>query len=177
VLAALAALGVICTACALIVFLALIREVGTSRAMTFTYVNPAIAVAAGVALLGEPFTKLIAASFVLILGGCLLATSSRREQASPADPAAQPSLAAHADAAAQEVEVAQDAAVAQDAEAAQGGKIAPTGGEESSHDLRPPRASGALWGGWYGWAAGRPTRAGRASSGPCYWRAPGGMQG
>ena len=98
VLAALAALGVICTACAFIVFLALIREVGTSRAMTFTYVNPAIAVAAGVALLGEPFTKVIAASFVLILGGCLLATGSRREQASPAGPPAQPSLAAHADA-------------------------------------------------------------------------------
>jgi drug/metabolite transporter (DMT)-like permease len=106
VLAALAALGVVCTACAFIVFLALIREVGTSRAMTFTYVNPAIAVAAGVALLGEPFTGLIAASFVLILGGCLLATGSRREQASPADPAdlgepvAEPGLAAHADAAA-----------------------------------------------------------------------------
>ncbi|MGH3273318.1 MAG: DMT family transporter, partial [Streptosporangiaceae bacterium] len=39
VLAALATLGVVCTACAFIVFLALIREVGTSRAMTFTYVN------------------------------------------------------------------------------------------------------------------------------------------
>ena len=96
VLAALAALGVICTACAFIVFLALIREVGTSRAMTFTYVNPAIAVAAGVALLGEPFTKVIAASFVLILGGCVLAAGSRREPASPAelgDPVAEPALA------------------------------------------------------------------------------------
>jgi hypothetical protein len=87
VLASIAALGVICTACALIVFLALIREVGTSRAMTFTYVNPAIAVAAGVALLGEPFTALIAASFVLILGGCVLATGSRRDQPAPAAPA------------------------------------------------------------------------------------------
>ena len=99
VLAALAGLGVVCTACAFIVFLALIREVGTSRAMTFTYVNPAIAVAAGVALLGEPFTMLIAASFVLILGGCLLATGSRREPAIPADPAdsaAEPSAPAHA---------------------------------------------------------------------------------
>jgi drug/metabolite transporter (DMT)-like permease len=78
VLAALAALGVVCTACAFIVFLALIREVGTSRAMTFTYVNPAIAVAAGVTFLGEPFSGTIAASFALILGGCLLATGARR---------------------------------------------------------------------------------------------------
>jgi drug/metabolite transporter (DMT)-like permease len=87
VLASIAALGVVCTACALVVFLALIREVGTSRAMTFTYVNPAVAVAAGVALLGEPFTGLIAASFVLILGGCVLATGSRRDQPVPAAPA------------------------------------------------------------------------------------------
>jgi drug/metabolite transporter (DMT)-like permease len=90
VLASLATLGVVCTACAFIVFLALIREVGTSRAMTFTYVNPAIAVAAGVALLGEPFSGTIAAAFALILGGCVLATGAgRRGRAArpgPADP-------------------------------------------------------------------------------------------
>jgi drug/metabolite transporter (DMT)-like permease len=78
VLAALATLGVICTACAFIVFLQLIREVGTSRAMVFTYINPAVAVAAGVLLLGEPFSITIAAAFVLILAGCVLATSGRR---------------------------------------------------------------------------------------------------
>ena len=92
VLAALAALGVICTALAFIVFLGLIREVGTSRAMVFTYINPAVAVAAGVALLGEPFTVTIGVAFGLILGGCLLATGTRRDQpatvpASPASPA------------------------------------------------------------------------------------------
>ena len=75
-LAALAALGVICTACAFLVFLALIREVGTSRAMVFTYVNPAVAVAAGVAFLAEPFTVTIAVSFALILAGSLLATGA-----------------------------------------------------------------------------------------------------
>lgn len=80
VLAALAALGIICTACAFIVFLALIKEAGTSRAMVFTYINPAVAVAAGVTLLGEPFTATIAASFALILGGCLLAAGSRHDQ-------------------------------------------------------------------------------------------------
>jgi drug/metabolite transporter (DMT)-like permease len=80
VLAALAALGVICTACAFIVFLQLLREVGPSRAMVFTYVNPAVAVAAGVLLLGEPFTATIAVSFALILGGCLLATGAQRDR-------------------------------------------------------------------------------------------------
>ena len=92
-LAALAALGVICTACAFLVFLALIREVGTSRAMVFTYVNPAVAVAAGVAFLAEPFTVTIAVSFALILTGSLLATWATRgrsagEQAEgPVEPA------------------------------------------------------------------------------------------
>ena len=86
-LGALAALGVICTACAFLVFLALIREAGTSRAMVFTYVNPAVAVAAGVAFLSEPFTVTIAASFALILAGSLLATWTARGPADAADAA------------------------------------------------------------------------------------------
>ncbi len=77
VLASLAALGIVCTACAFIVFLELIREAGTSRAMVFTYINPAVAVAAGVTVLGEPFTATIAVAFALILAGCLLATGRR----------------------------------------------------------------------------------------------------
>jgi drug/metabolite transporter (DMT)-like permease len=80
-LGALVALGVICTAFAFLVFLALIREAGTSRAMVFTYVNPAVAVAAGVAFLSEPFTVTIAASFALILAGSLLATWTARAPA------------------------------------------------------------------------------------------------
>jgi drug/metabolite transporter (DMT)-like permease len=83
---AVAGLGVICTACAFIVFLELIKEVGTSRAMVFTYVNPAIAVAAGVALLGEPFTTAIVVSFALILAGCALAASQVAEHAQPGIP-------------------------------------------------------------------------------------------
>lgn len=100
VLAALAALGVICTAAAFIVFLRLIREVGPSRAMVFTYVNPAVAVAAGVLLLGEPFTVTIAAAFVLILTGSVLATGGRATQPDvPAadQPAAAPPPAASTD--------------------------------------------------------------------------------
>ena len=86
-LGALAALGVICTAFAFLVFLALIREAGTSRAMVFTYVNPAVAVAAGVAFLSEPFTVTIAVSFALILAGSLLATWTARGPADQAGPA------------------------------------------------------------------------------------------
>lgn len=74
VLAALIGLGVICTGTAFVVFFALIREVGPARALVFTYVNPAVAVAAGVLLLGEPLTLPIIAAFVLILGGSILAT-------------------------------------------------------------------------------------------------------
>lgn len=83
VLAALVGLGLICTALAFIVFFELIREVGTSRGMVFTYVNPAVAVAAGVLLLGEPLTGTIIASFVLILGGSVLATARRSPSPEP----------------------------------------------------------------------------------------------
>lgn len=94
VLASLAALGVICTAFAFIVFLGLIREAGTSRAMVFTYVNPAVAVAAGVVVLGEPFTATIAVSFALILAGCLLASGSRRQRSPAGSPAVSPAAGA-----------------------------------------------------------------------------------
>jgi drug/metabolite transporter (DMT)-like permease len=74
VLTALAALALVCTSLAFVVFFALIREVGTDRALVFTYVNPAVAVAAGVVFLGEPLTATIIGSFALILCGSVLAT-------------------------------------------------------------------------------------------------------
>jgi drug/metabolite transporter (DMT)-like permease len=77
-LAAMAGLAVLCTAVALVAFFALIREVGSSRALVFTYVNPAVAVVAGVIVLSEPLTVPIVASFVLILAGSALATASTR---------------------------------------------------------------------------------------------------
>jgi drug/metabolite transporter (DMT)-like permease len=40
-------------------------------------VNPAVAVAAGVLVLGEPLTPSIVAAFVLIMAGSLLATAVR----------------------------------------------------------------------------------------------------
>lgn len=78
VLVALMGLGVICTGAAFVVFFALIREAGPARALVFTYVNPAVAVAAGVIFLREPLTAPIIAAFVLILGGSILATRQPR---------------------------------------------------------------------------------------------------
>ncbi len=78
VVASVLVLAVVCTALAFVAFFALIREVGTARAMVFTYINPAVAVAAGVLVLGEPLTATIVASFGLILGGSVLATASSR---------------------------------------------------------------------------------------------------
>jgi drug/metabolite transporter (DMT)-like permease len=73
-LLSLAALGVVCTAVALALFFALIREVGPQRALVITFVNPAVAVLLGVLLLDEPFTLGLAIGLPLILLGCVLAT-------------------------------------------------------------------------------------------------------
>jgi len=80
VLASLLVLAVVCTGAAFILFFMLIAEVGPARATVITYVNPAVAVALGAGVLGEPFTPLIAVAFVLILGGSVLGT--RRAPAS-----------------------------------------------------------------------------------------------
>ncbi|MCV7424801.1 EamA family transporter [Mycobacterium yunnanensis] len=84
VLVAVATLAVVCTAVAFIVFFALIREVGPTRALVFTYVNPAVALAAGVVVLSEPLTPWNVAGLALILGGSVLAT--RRSGPAPAAP-------------------------------------------------------------------------------------------
>jgi drug/metabolite transporter (DMT)-like permease len=67
-------LGVVCTALALALFFALIREAGPQRALVITFVNPAVAVLLGVLLLDEPFTLGLAVGLPLILLGCVLAT-------------------------------------------------------------------------------------------------------
>ena len=74
VILSLLALGAICTAAAFVVFFALIAEVGPARATVITYVNPAVAVALGVGVLGEHLTPAIGIAFVAILGGSILAT-------------------------------------------------------------------------------------------------------
>ncbi|TCR21890.1 drug/metabolite transporter (DMT)-like permease [Streptomyces sp. BK205] len=75
VLVALAGLGVICTAVAFVAFLELIKEIGPTRATVITYVNPAVAVVAGVLFLSEPLTVGVGAAFALILAGSVLATA------------------------------------------------------------------------------------------------------
>lgn len=67
-------LTVVCTIIAFLCFFALIAEVGAMRATLVTYVNPAVAVVLGVAALGEPFGAATVVGFVLILGGCYLAS-------------------------------------------------------------------------------------------------------
>ena len=86
VLAALAALGVICTAAAFLVFFRLIAEVGPARATVITYVNPAVAVALGVTVLGEQLTPAMGAAFILILGGSVLATRAGTRPKTPSAP-------------------------------------------------------------------------------------------
>lgn len=88
VLVALAMLAVICTALAFIVFFALIREVGAARALVFTYVNPAVALAAGVIVLDEALTVGKVAGLALILAGSVLATRRTDGPAATPDPAA-----------------------------------------------------------------------------------------
>ena len=78
VIASVAALAVICTALAFIVFFALIEEIGPVRATVITYVNPAVAAALGVAILGERFTAGMGVGFVLILAGSVLAARRPR---------------------------------------------------------------------------------------------------
>jgi drug/metabolite transporter (DMT)-like permease len=70
-------LGLLCTAAAFVVFAILIREAGTSRATVITYVNPVIAVALGVALLGERPGAGAVAGLLLILAGSWLSTDGR----------------------------------------------------------------------------------------------------
>ncbi|MFO0584603.1 MAG: DMT family transporter [Anaeromyxobacter sp.] len=77
-LLAVAALGAVCTALAFLLFFRLIAEVGPLKATLITYLNPAVAVLAGVAFLGERVTAGTAAGFVLILAGTWLATSKQR---------------------------------------------------------------------------------------------------
>jgi drug/metabolite transporter (DMT)-like permease len=87
VLASLAGLGALCTATALVLLFALVSEVGPARATVITYVNPAVAVVLGVAVLGERMTPAIGVSFALILGGSVLATGLRQPQSQSVTPA------------------------------------------------------------------------------------------
>src|SRR5918999_469600 len=78
-------LGLVCTALALALFFALIREVGPQRALVITFLNPAVAVLLGVLLLDEPFTLGIALGLPLVLLGCVLATRRSPVRTQPSE--------------------------------------------------------------------------------------------
>lgn len=83
-LGSVAALAVVCTAIAFLLFFALIAEIGPVRATVITYVNPAVAAVLGVAILGEAFTVGMGVGFVLVLAGSVLATRPGRAAGEPA---------------------------------------------------------------------------------------------
>jgi drug/metabolite transporter (DMT)-like permease len=74
VLASMAALGIVCTAIAMLLMFYLVSHAGASRAAVITYINPAIATLLGVALLHERLGAGGVLAFVMILLGSWLAT-------------------------------------------------------------------------------------------------------
>jgi drug/metabolite transporter (DMT)-like permease len=76
-LAALAVLGVFCTALALVLFAALIAEAGPSRASVITYVAPLVAVGLGVVALDERPGAGAIAGLLLIIAGSWISTDGR----------------------------------------------------------------------------------------------------
>jgi drug/metabolite transporter (DMT)-like permease len=78
VVGAVCVLAIICTGAGFLTFFALILEVGPSRATVVTYVNPAVAIALGIVLLGEPLTLGMILGFPMIVLGSILATSRSR---------------------------------------------------------------------------------------------------
>jgi drug/metabolite transporter (DMT)-like permease len=76
-IASVVVLGLICTAFAFLIFFRLIAEIGPSRATIITYVNPVVALALGVAILGEQVTTGAVAGLLLILAGSWLSTDGR----------------------------------------------------------------------------------------------------
>jgi drug/metabolite transporter (DMT)-like permease len=76
-LVALAVLGLFCTAAAFVFYGALVAEAGPGRALVITYIAPVVAVALGVAVLGEQPGAGAIAGLLLILAGSWLSTDGR----------------------------------------------------------------------------------------------------
>ncbi|WP_394554533.1 DMT family transporter [Agromyces sp. MMS24-JH15] len=72
-------LAVVCSALAFLLMVGLIAEIGPVKSTAITYVNPAVAVAAGVLVLGERLTVWTVVGFVLVLLGSYLVTRRRRD--------------------------------------------------------------------------------------------------
>jgi drug/metabolite transporter (DMT)-like permease len=76
-LAALIGLGLFCTAAALTLYAALVAEAGAGRALVVTYLNPVVALALGICILGEHPGAGAVAGLAMILTGAWFATDGR----------------------------------------------------------------------------------------------------
>jgi drug/metabolite transporter (DMT)-like permease len=85
-LTSIGALGVFCTALALLLYFYLINEAGAARASIVAYINPAIAALLGVLVLHEPFGLGLVAGLLLILGGSWLGTGGVKSSMKEAVP-------------------------------------------------------------------------------------------
>lgn len=74
VIIAIVVLAVICSALAFLLMFGLVAEIGPVKATTITYVNPAVAILAGVLVLGERVTVWTIIGFALVLAGSWLVT-------------------------------------------------------------------------------------------------------
>ena len=79
-IAALVGLAILCTAIAFVVFFALIREVGPARATVITFINPVVALALGVVVLGEHLSWGQLVGLPVVLVGCYLAAGRRTDE-------------------------------------------------------------------------------------------------
>ena len=70
----LAVLGVVCSAIAFALFFELIREIGSMRASTITYMNTVVAIVLGVTFLAEPLTPGMMIGIPLVIVGSFFAT-------------------------------------------------------------------------------------------------------
>lgn len=79
-LAAVLALGLVCTGIAYLIYFRLIRDVGPTSALTVAYLIPVFGVLWGVALLGEPVTASLLIGGTLVIIGTALATGFGKGQ-------------------------------------------------------------------------------------------------
>jgi len=88
VIVAVIVLAVVCSALAFLLMVGLIAEIGPVKATTITYVNPAVAIIAGVVVLGERVTVWTIVGFALVLLGSYLVTRHRATATEPTTDAA-----------------------------------------------------------------------------------------
>jgi drug/metabolite transporter (DMT)-like permease len=91
-------LALVCSAAAFLLMIALIAEIGPVRTTAITYVSPAVAIIAGVLVLGERITIWTGVGFALVLAGSYLVTKRRRPvPEAPPGPASAPAVVEGAD--------------------------------------------------------------------------------